>query len=91
MTLLPTPIASYPSPSLVNLHSISAANFLTSFADLSAGRDETTGSLEANTHQGQQLDSPLHPTSLDALFGSDDKESDKESKGDSKPAAALTN
>ena len=59
------------------------------FADLSAGRDETTGSLEANTHQGQQLDSPLHPGSLDALFGSDDKESNKESQGDLKPSSKL--
>ena len=48
------------------------------------------GSLEVNTHQGQQLDSPLHPASLDALFVSDNKESNKESQGDSKPSAALT-
>ena len=60
------------------------------FADLSAGRDQTLEqSLEVNTHQGQQLDSPLHPTSLDALFGSDNKESNKEFQGDSTPSSKL--
>ena len=49
----PTPAPSCPSPALVHLHSILAAKFLASFADLSAGRDETMGSLEAYTHQGQ--------------------------------------
>ena len=88
-TLPPTPAASYPSPPLVNLHSISAAKFLALSADLSMGSNQTTGSLEANTHQGQQLDSPLHPASLDALFGSNETELNKESKGDSKPSAAL--
>ena len=67
------------------------AKFLAPFADLSARREHTLDqSLEVNTHQGQQLDSPLHPASLDALFGSDNKESDKEYKGDSKPSAALS-
>ena len=69
----PPPAPSRPSPASVNLHSMSAAKFLGLFADLSVGRDETTGSLETNTHQGQQLDSPLHPASLNALFGSDNK------------------
>ena len=67
---------------------MSAAKFLALFADLSVGRDETMGSLEANTHQGQQLNSPLHLACLDTLFVSED-ESNKESKGDSKPLAAL--